>query len=469
MEQSTADSGPPTPAALAQVADPRFLTALAVLAFNDAVLKEHFASLLSGKLSDFAGLIVFPVALSAVLDLLKIKMRPELVVGAVCAWFVAIQISLPASALHEHLLGLVLPWTPDNVADPTDLLATPMAIVAYRVISAPQPITFARYQRVAIVTLAALVCLGDSGPPQAYVGPAVSRDDGVVEVRISNDLWEFSSDEAADENGILRVDTFSEEARSLDPLSEVCLESDPLHCFRVGDSNFRFEETTDGVNWDETWSNTRDKHLLNEPHNQERPNAGSVAVTANDTIVATTSTGPMLTWTADGGWSPGEFQVRNKALVPFLMLLGLAGASTALLFWIGSKKGRDLIFIATTLLVLAGASALTVVVTLPFGWAGMILAVLVGLALMVAGITTAQLCDRLRSKPHNAVAIGASAGIAIAVLLLWYVFVAISLQTASFILALLPLIPYLSEYESEPQYAEEEMPPPPDATTPRVA
>src|SRR5678815_5391636 len=56
---------------LSELLAPLPLVALALLAVNDWVLKPtHMPKWLTGKLSDFAGLFVFPLVATAMLDLL---------------------------------------------------------------------------------------------------------------------------------------------------------------------------------------------------------------------------------------------------------------------------------------------------------------------------------------------------------------------------------------------------------------
>ena len=46
--------------------DPRFLVAVVVLVVNDYWAKGVFGNVVTGKLSDFAGLIVFPVVIATI-------------------------------------------------------------------------------------------------------------------------------------------------------------------------------------------------------------------------------------------------------------------------------------------------------------------------------------------------------------------------------------------------------------------
>ncbi|MEX0766974.1 MAG: hypothetical protein WD029_00700 [Microthrixaceae bacterium] len=94
---------------------PVALLSLGLVIFNDQVLKVYFPSSLSGKLSDFAGLIYFPLLLVAVVELLRkiSRCRPwelgrksvifaSLSIGAI---FIAIKIWNPAADLYRVGLG----------------------------------------------------------------------------------------------------------------------------------------------------------------------------------------------------------------------------------------------------------------------------------------------------------------------------------------------------------------------------
>ncbi len=112
---------------------PLFLGALAALATNDHFLKGSglLPAAVTGKLSDFAGLLVAPVLLAA---LLSARSRPafaacHIVVGGV---FSAIQLSHGAANTWSALMGLVgVPWA--ITSDPTDLIALSVLPISYRV------------------------------------------------------------------------------------------------------------------------------------------------------------------------------------------------------------------------------------------------------------------------------------------------------------------------------------------------
>lgn len=116
---------------LRALAHPAWWLALAVLVLNDHVAKKGgvLPSLLTGKASDLAGLLVAPPLLAAVL---RVRTRRGLVLShiAPATVFAAIKTSALASAGFTGLLATFgLPWR--NVVDPTDLIALPMVILAY--------------------------------------------------------------------------------------------------------------------------------------------------------------------------------------------------------------------------------------------------------------------------------------------------------------------------------------------------
>ena len=113
---------------------PAWWAALLVLALNDHTLKAAgvLPGWVTGKLSDFAGLLIAP-ALMATL----VRARSERAVvachGIVGAAFALLELSPGAARLHGALLG-ALGVPHQTWADPTDLLALPMLWVSMRVL-----------------------------------------------------------------------------------------------------------------------------------------------------------------------------------------------------------------------------------------------------------------------------------------------------------------------------------------------
>jgi hypothetical protein len=116
---------------LAALTRPSWLIALGILFLNDHVWKHGSAipHLLTGKISDFAGLYVAPALLAA---LLACRSRRAV---ALCHLAVAIGFALvktwpAATHLYDAALSLVIPSK--GVTDPSDLMALPMVLLSWR-------------------------------------------------------------------------------------------------------------------------------------------------------------------------------------------------------------------------------------------------------------------------------------------------------------------------------------------------
>ena len=96
---------------------PFFLGCLAILLLNDFYLKYGFPGFLTGKLSDFAGLIVLPVYCRALFPSLSKKF---ILIGTALffVWWKS-----PASQPLINVINQYLPWTVQRVVDYSDLIA----------------------------------------------------------------------------------------------------------------------------------------------------------------------------------------------------------------------------------------------------------------------------------------------------------------------------------------------------------
>ncbi len=148
---------------------PLWLGALALLAVNDHLLKGsgHLPGWLTGKLSDFAGLVVAPALLAVLLRLSSRRglFAAHLATGLV---FAAIKIFPAAARAFEALAALTpFPWT--ITVDPTDLLALPALAVAWRVLvpvmARPLPERPVVYRVAAIGGSLACAATSESPPP----------------------------------------------------------------------------------------------------------------------------------------------------------------------------------------------------------------------------------------------------------------------------------------------------------------
>lgn len=149
----------PTPSAPERaLVHPVWWGALALLAFNDHVLKGSplLPEAVTGKLSDLAGLVVAPLLFAT---LIRARSRRAMLAChvAVGAVFGAIQVFTVAADAWSALMGLVgAPWV--IVSDPTDLLALPALLVSWRVL-VPATRASAGWARMGAERVAAVVGL----------------------------------------------------------------------------------------------------------------------------------------------------------------------------------------------------------------------------------------------------------------------------------------------------------------------
>jgi hypothetical protein len=147
---------------------PLWLGALALLVLNDHLLKGGglLPGWLTGKLSDFAGLLVAPAVLAT---LLGVASRRGLLAAhaAVCAGFSLINL-FPGIARAVEALTAPTPFPWRITVDPTDLIALPMLVVSYRVLGASmrRPAHVAAFARRASLMAGSLASVATS-----YVDP----------------------------------------------------------------------------------------------------------------------------------------------------------------------------------------------------------------------------------------------------------------------------------------------------------
>jgi hypothetical protein len=130
-----------------------------VLVLNDHVVKRHAPGVLSGKLSDFAGVLLLPLFLHALFELARARLRPHpepvlanrvlfASVLVTVTGFSLVELWAPAETEYRFALGYLqwpfraaFAWFRGDAApgispvlataDVTDLAATPMGVVSY--------------------------------------------------------------------------------------------------------------------------------------------------------------------------------------------------------------------------------------------------------------------------------------------------------------------------------------------------
>lgn len=165
-----------------------FWVALGLLVLNDHVLKRGHVlpGVLTGKLSDFAGLIVAPVLVLAALRVRSRAGRAAVFVG-IYGLFASIKLSRNAADLVEWVTARTpLPWK--LWADPTDLLALLVLPVAWWLAARIEvPRLAPRFRlHVAEISFGLLACAATSYAQHEYVMSAylVNATSRQQEVRI---------------------------------------------------------------------------------------------------------------------------------------------------------------------------------------------------------------------------------------------------------------------------------------------
>lgn len=196
---------------------PLWLSSLLLLALNDHVLKGAglLPGVVTGKLSDFAGLLVAP-ALLAVLVGVRTRRGWWLAHVAVGVVFSAIQLSPDAAAVWGGAMAMLgAPWV--IVCDPSDLLALPMLLVGARVFArsmarpASSNLRRSAEWSVAVVGLACCVATspatsGEVRFPEIFADVYVHNatgEDLVVRVRAVSPSVDYDCDAVARDPGRL--------------------------------------------------------------------------------------------------------------------------------------------------------------------------------------------------------------------------------------------------------------------------
>ena len=128
---------------------PIAMGAIALLVINDHMLKSAYPGFVTGKLSDIAGMIFFPLLLAAACEQLGLRRAMTTIIAAVCATaivFTAVKLSpiagdsyrlgfallqWPVRAANALLHGASLPSVgrAKLTVDPTDLIALAALVV----------------------------------------------------------------------------------------------------------------------------------------------------------------------------------------------------------------------------------------------------------------------------------------------------------------------------------------------------
>ena len=295
-ESGLAATSPAEPSAraatLAWLAHPVSLAGIALLLFNDHLLKTAFGTWWTGKLSDVAGLVFAPALVAVVASLIAPRARPAalargaiLGVGLTFALVKATTVgATAASAAWTAVTGPALGTASVVRHDPTDLLALPALALAWWAFAqarkAHEPGRRTRTLRAAIVIPVAVFAVAATSASEPPKVDTVTSVDGVAYVAFDADYlaeaWAMSSDgvhfvwaspEEVSAAG-LGVDRFPE------PTPQACVPDAPDTCFRITPNAIGVEASaTGGAKWRPEWSLTAAQlaQIASDTWNYDRP------------------------------------------------------------------------------------------------------------------------------------------------------------------------------------------------------
>jgi hypothetical protein len=98
------------------ILNPFFIIGLFLLMINDFYLKSEFSNFLTGKISDFSGLLIFPMFIAALVP--RFKKYISIIIGlGFIIW------KLPIISPLIDLINTIFPFTINRVVDYSDYIA----------------------------------------------------------------------------------------------------------------------------------------------------------------------------------------------------------------------------------------------------------------------------------------------------------------------------------------------------------
>ena len=187
------------------LASPVAVVSLVLLVLNDHLLKQVWPGVVTGKLSDVAGLVVAPLLLTVGLAAVGLRQPCTWACALTAAGFTAVKVSTAAAAMVSGWWSLT-GFPTVMRADPTDLLAIPAVPVAWLVhrrVRRQRPVDWRRM--VTTATGVALVPLG----VVATSATSCEEFDGVEQVWVAGGTW-ASAPAGLDQRLVVQRDGHSE-------------------------------------------------------------------------------------------------------------------------------------------------------------------------------------------------------------------------------------------------------------------
>ncbi|GIH62467.1 hypothetical protein [Microbispora siamensis] len=254
---------------------PATVTAIGLLIVNDRVLKPLWPGVLTGKLSDLAGMLVAPpllALLAAYAARIARRVPPGdrtaagaiALTGALFAWMKATETGAEAAARAWAVL------VPSSrvVADPTDLFALPVLAVAWLVWRRAALSTrrdAARARVLVVLPAAVFAVTATSALPPAPSAQAVEVRDGEIVVVVPDWFTITSGDGGrswhewtGSPSASPSPSASASPSPSSSPATRACVPADPRRCYRVIPGRLGVEQTADGgATWTVAWEISR--------------------------------------------------------------------------------------------------------------------------------------------------------------------------------------------------------------------
>ncbi|MEU9887507.1 hypothetical protein [Sphaerisporangium sp. NPDC051011] len=251
--------------ALAWIGHPLTVVTALVLLANDHLFKSLWPGLVTGKLSDVAGLIVAPPLLNLLVRL------PRTAIVVTGAAFTLVKTTAVGAALASQAWTLV--WGPSQIlADPTDLVALPALYFAWWIFTHPGPHAARRARAVVVIPLVVLAVTATgaveySKPYSAYAADVL---DGTIIVATvggtqRSPVTGFASNDAGRTWSAWQVPV------PRVPRTSSCVPGPPDRCYRIVPGRLKVEESRDG-RWVTAWEiSPGDQDRLARAHVAKRP------------------------------------------------------------------------------------------------------------------------------------------------------------------------------------------------------
>jgi hypothetical protein len=249
---------------------PLLVGSILMLLLNDHVLKAAYPSVLTGKLSDFAGLCFFPFLLATGLALLLDRARVParvtagLAFGLTLVGFALVKTAPGINAWAAAALSQVLGLPVTLVRDPTDLVALVMLVPAWGVwrrmdqVRPAQPLGKTAYLVVGLASLAALATT--PSPPRdvnrlevigdkVYANLGNYREDGTLIYPVSSDgiHWDALDPSEVPANVVLQLQQSSQDQLA------ACDPQNQATCYRIAWIDQVEGSLDGGKTWQVVW------------------------------------------------------------------------------------------------------------------------------------------------------------------------------------------------------------------------